>query len=138
MAPHQQRTTPQGARCAGSEAALPQRVVDAPASRGHLARMSRPFIFPYLAQFAANMSGRRLTPGSHLLVAAGLIALVILTVDPAYEAAHRWVEAALWACLAFFALEWLARLVHAFRAQRGLAYILSGGGLVDALAAVAV
>ena len=90
--------------------------------------MSRPFIFPYLAQFAANMSGRRMTAVSYLLVAAGLIALVILTVDPAYEAAHRWVEAALWACLVFFAFEWLARLVHAIRARRGLAYALSGGG----------
>jgi voltage-gated potassium channel len=100
--------------------------------------MSRPFIFPYLAQFAANMSGRRITAVSYLLVAVGLIALVILTVDPAYEAAHRWVEAALWACLAFFALEWLGRLVHAFRARQGLAYVLSGGGLVDAAAAIAV
>jgi voltage-gated potassium channel len=100
--------------------------------------MSRPFIFPYLAQFAATMSGRRMTAVSYVLVAAGLIALVVLTVDPAYEAAHRWVEAALWACLAFFAFEWLARLVHAFRAQGGLAYVLSGAGLVDAGAAIAV
>jgi voltage-gated potassium channel len=113
-------------------------LVDGPAPHGHFALMSRPFIFPYLAQLAANMSGRRMTAVSYLVVAAGLIALVILTVDPAYEAAHRWVEAALWACLAFFAFEWLARLVHAIRARRGLAYALSGGGLVDAGAAIAV
>jgi len=100
--------------------------------------MSRPFIFPYLAQLAANMSGRRMTAVSYLVVATGLAALMILTVDPAYEAAHHWVEAALWACLAFFAFEWLARLVRAVRAQRGSAYALSGGGLVDALAAIAV
>jgi voltage-gated potassium channel len=84
------------------------------------------------------MSGRRMTAVSYLIVAAGLAALMILTVDPAYEAAHHWVEAALWACLAFFAFEWLARLIRAIRAQRGLAYSLSGGGLVDALAAIAV
>ena len=84
------------------------------------------------------MSGRRVTAVSYAVVAAGLFALVILTVDPAYEAAHRWVEAALWACLAFFAFEWLARLVHAIRARRGLAYAVSGGGLVDAGAAIAV
>jgi voltage-gated potassium channel len=113
-------------------------LVDGLAPHGHLALMSRPFIFPYLAHLAANMSGRRMTAVSYLIVAAGLIALMILTVDPAYEAAHRWVEAALWACLAFFAFEWLARLVHAARAQRGLAYALSGGGLVDAGAAIAV
>jgi voltage-gated potassium channel len=112
-------------------------LVDGPPPPGHFAPMSRQFIFPYLAQLAANMSGRRMTAVSYLIVAAGLVALVILTVDPAYEAAHRWVEAALWACLAFFAFEWLARLVRAVRAQRGLAYALSGGGLVDALAAIA-
>jgi voltage-gated potassium channel len=100
--------------------------------------MSRPFIFPYPAQFAAAMSGRRMTVVSYGFVAAGLLALVVLTVGPAYEAAHHWVEAALWACLAFFAFEWLARLVHAVRAQRGLAYAFSSLGLVDAAAAVAV
>jgi voltage-gated potassium channel len=100
--------------------------------------MSRLFIFPTLTQFAANMTGRRMTAVSYAVVAAGLLALVVLTVDPAYEAAHHWVEAALWACLAFFAFEWLARLVRATRARRGVAYAVSGGGLVDAGAAIAV
>jgi voltage-gated potassium channel len=100
--------------------------------------MSRPFIFPYLAQLAAIGAGRRMTVASYVVVAIGLIALLVLTVDPAYEAAHRWVEAALWACLAFFAFEWLARLVRAIRARRGWSYAVSGGGLVDAIAAVAV
>jgi len=58
---------------------------------------------------------------------AGLIGLVVLTVDPAYEAAHRWVEAALWACLAFFSRsKWLARLFRAFRARRGIGLRLLG------------
>jgi voltage-gated potassium channel len=100
--------------------------------------MARPFIFPYLAQLAAIGAGRRMTVASYVVVAIGLIALLVLTVDPAYEAAHRWVEAALWACLAFFAFEWLARLVRAIRARRGWSYAVSGGGLVDAIAAVAV
>jgi voltage-gated potassium channel len=113
-------------------------VVDGQAPRGHFARMSKPFSFPYLAQFAAATAGRGMTVATYAVVAAGLIALLILTVDPAYEAAHHWVEAALWACLGFFAFEWLARLVHAIRAQRGWAYALSGRGLVDAAAAIAV
>jgi len=100
--------------------------------------MSRPFIFPYLAQLVAAAAGRRMAVASYVIVAAGLIALVVLTVDPTYEAAHHWVEAALWVCLAFFAFEWLARLVHAVRAQRGLAYVASARGLVDAAAAIAV
>jgi voltage-gated potassium channel len=121
-----------------SRAALPATLVDGPAPRGHLAHMSRPFIFPYLAQMVAVAAGRRMAVASYLIVAVGLSALVVLTVDPAYEAAHHWVEAALWACLAFFAVEWLARLIHAVRVQRGLAYIASAGGLVDAAAAIAV
>jgi voltage-gated potassium channel len=100
--------------------------------------MSKPFIFPYLAQFVAATAGRRMTVAAYAVVAAGLIALLILTVDPAYETAHHWVEAVLWACLAFFTFEWLARLVHAIRAHRGLAYAVSGRGLVDAAASVAV
>ena len=84
------------------------------------------------------MSGRRMTAVSYFIVAAGLLALLILTIQPAYEAADHWLEAALWACLAFFAFEWLARLVQAIRARRGLAYAVSGGGLVDGLAALAV
>jgi voltage-gated potassium channel len=63
---------------------------------------------------------------------------VLLSVDPAYEAAHRWVDALLWACLAFFVFEWAVRLRHAFQAKRGWSYALSGRGLVDAVAAAAV
>jgi voltage-gated potassium channel len=100
--------------------------------------MSRPLYFPYLAQFVAATAGHRMTLVGYATVAAGVLGLVILTVDPAYEAAHHWVEAALWACLGFFAFEWLARLVHAIQARRGLAYAVSGRGLVDATAAVAV
>jgi voltage-gated potassium channel len=113
-------------------------LVDGPAPRGQFVQMSRPFYFPYLAQFVAAAAGRRMTLVAYAVVAAGLLGLVILTVDPAYEAAHHWVEAALWACLAFFAFEWLARLVHAIQARRGLAYAVSGRGLMDAAAAVPV
>jgi voltage-gated potassium channel len=100
--------------------------------------MSRPFIFPYLAQIMAATAGRRMTVAAYAVVAAGLVALLVLTVDPAYERAHYWIEAALWTCLAFFTFEWLARLVHAIHARRGLAYAISGRGLVDAAACALV
>ena len=48
-----------------------------------------------------------------MAVAIGVIMMVLLTVDPAYEAAHHWVDAVLWACLAFFVFEWVVRLRHA-------------------------
>jgi voltage-gated potassium channel len=64
--------------------------------------------------------------------------MILLTVDPAYEAAHHWIDALLWACLAFFIFEWVVRLRYAFRTHRGLTYALAGRGLVDAVGAVAV
>ena len=90
---------------------------------------------PYLEQLVAG--GRRMAVASWAVVAIGLFGLLILTVDPAYEAAHHWVEALLWACLAWFAFEWLARLLRAIPAGRGPAYAFSAGGLVDAVAALA-
>ena len=95
--------------------------------------MSKPF-----EQFVAATTGRNMTKAAYVAVATGVAVMVLLTVDPAYEAAHRWVDALLWACLAFFVFEWVVRLRHAFQAQRGRVYALSGRGLVDAVAAMAV
>ena len=97
--------------------------------------MSKPLVSPALAQFVAATTGRNMTKAAYVAVATGVVMMVLLTVDPAYEAAHHWVDAVLWACLAFFVFEWVVRLRHAFLAQRGWAYVLSGRGLVDAVAA---
>ena len=100
--------------------------------------MSKPLAFPALAQFAAATTGRNMTKPAYVAVAIGVTMMVLLTVDPAYEAAHHWVDAVLWACLAFFVFEWVVRLRHAVLAQRGWTYALSGRGLVDAAAAAAI
>lgn len=100
--------------------------------------MSKPLAFPALAQFAAATTGRNMTKPAYVAVASGVTMMVLLTVDPAYEAAHHWVDAVLWACLAFFVFEWVVRLRHAVLAQRGWTYALSGRGLVDAAAAAAI
>jgi voltage-gated potassium channel len=100
--------------------------------------MSKPLVSPALAQFVAATAGRNMTKAAYVAVATGVVMMVLLTVDPAYEAAHHWVDALLWACLAFFVFEWVVRLRHAFMAQRGLAYVMSGRGLVDAVAAAAI
>jgi voltage-gated potassium channel len=100
--------------------------------------MSNPPVFPALAQFADATTGRNMTRAAYVAVSAGVLMMVLLTVDPAYEAAHHWVDAILWACLAFFVFEWVVRLRHAFATQRGWSYALSGRGLVDAVAAAAV
>ena len=100
--------------------------------------MSKPLVFPALAQFVAATAGRNMTRAAYVAVTAGVVMMVLLTVDPAYEAAHHWVDSVLWACLAFFVFEWVVRLRHAVLAQRGWAYGLSGRGLLDAVAAAAV
>jgi voltage-gated potassium channel len=100
--------------------------------------MSKPLAFPGLAEFAAATAGRNMTKAAYVAVAAGVVMMVLLTVDPAYEAAHHWVDGLLWGCLAFFVFEWVVRLRHAVLTQRGWAYALSGRGLVDAVGALAV
>ncbi|MGO8909409.1 MAG: cyclic nucleotide-gated ion channel [Bradyrhizobium sp.] len=100
--------------------------------------MSKPLVFPALAQFVAATTGRNMTKPAYVAVASGVGMMLLLTVDPAYEAAHHYVDAVLWACLAFFVFEWVVRLRHAFAAGRGWAYALSFRGLVDAVAAAAV
>jgi voltage-gated potassium channel len=100
--------------------------------------MSKPLSFPALAQFAAATAGRNMTKAAYVAIAIGFVMMLMLTVAPAYEAAHYWVDATLWACLAFFVFEWVVRLRHALMSERGWAYALSGRGLVDAVAALAI
>jgi voltage-gated potassium channel len=91
-----------------------------------------------MAQFMTATAGRNMTKAAYVAVATGVAMMILLTVDPAYEAAHHWIDAVLWACLVFFIFEWVVRLRHACLSQRGWSYALSGRGLVDALAALAI
>jgi len=101
-------------------------------------KVSEPSVFAAFSQFLAATAGRGVTRVAYLAVAAGLAMLLVLTVDPAYEATHRWVDAVLWACLAFFVAEWLIRLGRGFRVERGWHYVMSTRGWIDTAAAVAV
>ena len=100
--------------------------------------MSKTRVFPALTLFITATAGRNMTRPAYVAVLAGVVMMLMLTVDPAYEAAHHWVDAVLWACLAFFMFEWMVRLRHAFVAQREWTYALSGRGLLDAVSAVAI
>src|SRR6201988_4439026 len=99
--------------------------------------MSKP-LFPAFSLFLVATAGRNMTRPAYVAVAVGVAVMVLLTGDPAYETAHHWVDAVLWACLAFFVFEWGVRLRHALLAQRGLAYSFSFRGLVDLVAAAAI
>jgi voltage-gated potassium channel len=100
--------------------------------------MSKPPAFPALAQFVAATTGRNMTKVAYVAVACGVAMMVLVTVDPAYEAAHHYVDALLWGCLAFFVFEWVVRFRHALSNGCGSAYAWSGRGLVDAGSAIAV
>src|SRR3979490_610959 len=100
--------------------------------------MFKPVVFPPLGRVVAGTAGCNMPKAAFVAVATGLFMMVLLTVDPAYEAAHHWVDALLWACLSFFVFEWVVRLRHAVLAQRGWAYAISGRGLLDAFAAAAI
>jgi voltage-gated potassium channel len=101
-------------------------------------KMSKPLVFPGLAQFVAATAGRNMTKLAYVAVFIGVGAMVLVTVDPAFETVHRSISVVLWTCQAYFAFEWVVRLRHAVRADRGLTYLTSVQGMVDAAGAVAV
>src|SRR4030088_2131949 len=81
--------------------------------RRHLL-MSKPRVFPALSLFMVATAGRNMTRTAYIAVLSGVAMMVLLTVDPAYEAAHHWVDAVLWACVAYFVFEWVVRVCPAF------------------------
>jgi voltage-gated potassium channel len=100
--------------------------------------MSKPLFLPALAQFFAATAGRNMTKAAYAAVVAGITAMVLLTVDPAYEPAAGLIYAVLWICLAFFVFEWGVRVRHAQQANHARAYLASGRGLLDAACAAGV
>jgi voltage-gated potassium channel len=100
--------------------------------------MPQPPASSAFAKFLTDTAGRNMTRPAYAAVAIGIATMVLLTIDPAYEAAHHWVDAVLWACLAFFAFEWAVRTRYAFNAGRGWVYLLAGRGVLDAVCALAV
>jgi len=101
-------------------------------------KMSKPLAYPVLTQFVAATAGRNMTKAAYVAVVVGVCAMVLSTIDPAYDTAHRGITGVLWTCLVYFAFEWVVRIRGAVQAGRGLAYLTSGRGLVDAAGAIAV
>ena len=54
--------------------------------------MPKPLVLHALAQFVTATTGRNMTRPAYAAVAVGVLTMVLLTVDPAYEMAHHWVE----------------------------------------------
>jgi voltage-gated potassium channel len=100
--------------------------------------MSNPSAFTVLERFVTATTGRNMTKAAYVAMTCGVAMMVLLTVEPAYAAAHDYVDALLWGCQAFFVLEWAIRLRHAFSGGRQWAYISSFRGGVDVASALAV
>ncbi|MDI1264064.1 MAG: cyclic nucleotide-binding protein, partial [bacterium] len=86
--------------------------------------MSKRRVLSALAYFTAQTAGRDMTKAAYAAVIAGVSMMVVLTVAPAYQAAHHWVDGVLWTCLAYFVFEWLVRLRHMARQGRLWLYAL--------------
>ncbi len=87
--------------------------------------MSKPLEFPALAQFVTATAGRNMTKAAYVAVVTGVVLMMLLSIDPAYNALHGWVDALLFACLVFFIFEWVVRLRQAVLGHRVAAYLLS-------------
>jgi voltage-gated potassium channel len=105
---------------------------------GDASKISKPLVFPALAQFVTATGGRNMTRAAYVAIVIGVAMMVLLTIEAAYEAAGRGIIAVLWACLAYFAFEWVARIRATMQAGRALPYLTSMGGLVDAAGVIAV
>jgi voltage-gated potassium channel len=87
-----------------------------------------------LAQF--NLPFRRFAGwqlGRYLILAAGLLAMTLLTVPDLRVAAGLWLQIILWLCLAYFAFETVTHAANAARKNALSGYLLSSSVVVDLL-----
>ena len=85
--------------------------------------MSKRLAPPALTQFVSATAGRNMTRVAYLAVTLGVAMMALQTVAPAYEAAHRWVDALLWLCLVYFIFEWLDGKLGAERKLDAVTYL---------------
>jgi voltage-gated potassium channel len=100
--------------------------------------MSKPLLLPALGQFLGAIAARNMTRAAYAAVVVGIAAMVLLTMDSAYEAAPRLIDGVLWACLAFLVVEWAVRVHQAVQMHDATGYLVSGRGLLDVACIVAV
>jgi voltage-gated potassium channel len=76
-------------------------------------------------------------PARKVVLAAGLVCIVLLPINLPYSEVH-WLEGVLWACLAFYALEWALDLRQWSKSELFRAHLLSFHHLSDVLAVVPI
>ena len=100
--------------------------------------MSEPLESSAFAQFVTATAGRNMTKAAYVAVVAGVVLMVLLSIDAAYIAMESWLELLLFTCLLFFIFEWVVRMRQAVRAHRVVPYLLSIRGIVDGAGAIAI
>jgi voltage-gated potassium channel len=87
--------------------------------------------------YAAVAAGK-VTPTGYVSVISGTGILLFSTLETDYSSAHRIVEGVIWINIAHFAWEWLVRLHHAWHERELRPYLLSFGGMIDGISAIAI
>jgi voltage-gated potassium channel len=100
--------------------------------------MSEPPAPSAFAQFVTATAGRNMTKAAYVAVVAGVVLMILLSIDSAYSALDGWLNTLLFACLVFFIFEWVVRLRQAVRTGRVAGYLLSIRGFVDGAGAIAI
>ena len=72
------------------------------------------------------------------VLALGLVAVTAYTVPELQRTAGGWLDACLWSCLGYFAIDSGARAHAAIKAGNGWAHIFSVSALIDLLGVIAV
>jgi voltage-gated potassium channel len=72
------------------------------------------------------------------MLVIGFLAMTALTVAELQDAAGVWLMACLWCCLAYFTLEWGARVWAAARSEKAWSQVFSPSGIVDLLGVLPV
>lgn len=80
----------------------------------------------------------KVTLTEYVSVISGTGILLFSTLETSYTLAHRVVEGVIWINIAYFAWEWLVRLHQAAQQRELRAYVLSAGGFIDLISAVAI
>lgn len=74
----------------------------------------------------------------YFVLAAGLAAMMALTLPGLSVQSRIWVSAALWCCLAYYTMELAVRLWRGRASHAGRNYLLSSSGVIDVLAVLPV
>jgi voltage-gated potassium channel len=110
-----------------------------PSPRGALPELSKPPLFPRLiSRTRSGATSWQPTRMTHVAIALGVTAVLILTIEPVYALGRVWIELVLWGCLVFFFCEWAVRIYYARAKANALHYLQSAGGVIDTASALAV